>query len=169
MGGGGRGTRAPPLSPSPSLLSASGRRSMATGRRLQRPSRPRAARAHSGRIDRGNLRSITKLAPPLLPGPRCPATAARRSPIGRRQARLPGFAWSVGQLRRGVAGGLAPGAGRCRFPSDLFWRGEGAAGGNRAREDGATQPVLEKFIDPFLISGTHSFLRWGRLKGRDGG
>lgn len=145
------------------------RRSMATGRRLQRPSRPRAARAHSSRIDRGNLRSITKLAPPLLPGPRCPATAARRSPIGRRQARLPGFAWSVGQLRRGVAGGLAPGAGRCRFPSDLFWRGEGAAGGNRAREDGATQPVLEKFIDPFLISGTHSFLRWGRLKGRDGG
>lgn len=115
------------------------RRSMATGRRLQHPSRPWTTRAHRSRIDRCNLCSITPWAPPRLPGPRCPATTARRTPIGPRQARLPGSAWSVGQRGRSVARGLAPGAGRCHLPSDLSRRGEGAAGGKEARENEATQ------------------------------
>ncbi|XP_049499138.1 one cut domain family member 3 [Panthera uncia] len=65
---------------------------MATGRRLQLPSRPRAAHARGRRIDRGRLSSLAAPAPPLLP-PRCPATAARRTPIGRRRAGVPGGAW----------------------------------------------------------------------------
>lgn len=170
MGGGGRGTRAPPLSPSPSLLSASGR-----GDRWPLGAGCSVPPGHGLRVrTAAGLIAAISAPSPSWPRPSSLALVARQPrldalPLAGGKPRLPGFAWSVGQLRRGVAGGLAPGAGRCRFPSDLFWRGEGAAGGNRAREDGATQPVLEKFIDPFLISGTHSFLRWGRLKGRDGG
>lgn len=155
-GSGWRGHSSPSLKPFSQLIKRLWpRRSMATGRRLQHPSRPRAAHARGRRIDRGNLRSITAPAPPLLPGPRCPATAARSAPIGRRQAGLPGGAWSVGQRCRGVAGGLAPGVGRCRLPSDLSWRGEGT------REDEATRPVLEKSL-------LTRFLSWGRMASRGG-
>lgn len=160
---GGRGHPSPSLKPFSELIKRLWPlRSMATGRRLQHPSRSRATHAHGSQIDRCNLLSITVRAAPLLPGPRCPATTALRTPIGPRQARLLGSAWSVGRRGSSVTRGLAPGAGRCRLPSDLSQCGEGAAGGKGAREDEATQWVLEKkFIDPFLISGTHDFLRWG--------
>lgn len=169
-GGGWRGHPGPSLKPFSELIKRLGpRRSMATGRRLQHPSRPRAAHARGRQIDRGRLGSLAAPAPPLLP-PRCPATAARRAPIGRQRAGLPGGAWSVGQRGRGVARGLAAGAGRCRLPSDLSRRAEGAAGGKGAGEDGAARAASEKkFIDPFLISGPHGFPRWGRRRGPGGG
>lgn len=160
----------PPLKPFSELIKSLGPlRSMATGRRLQHPSRPRAAHAHGCRIDRGRLGSIARRpAPP--PGPRCPATAARRAPIGRQRAGLPGCAWSVGQRGRGVAEGLAPGEGRCRLPSDLSRRGEGDAGGKGAWGGWSNPARLgKKFIDPCLISGTHGFLRWGRLNSQGRG
>lgn len=145
------------------------RRSMATGRLRQHPNRPRAAHARGRRIDRGNLRSITVPAPPLLPGPRCPATAARSAPIGRRRAGLLGgvVSWSA-RPRRGPPGAwlraLVDAASHLTFPG--AGRGLRVERGLRRMEQPAG--LGKKFIDPFLISGTHGFLRWGRLNGWGG-
>lgn len=135
---GGEGTRAPPLSPFPSLLSSSGRGdrwplgaccSIPTGRGLR-------MRAGAGLI------AAISAPSPCRPRPSSPARVARQPQLGAPPLAggEPDFwaAWSVGQRGRGVAGGLAPGSGRCRLPSDLSLRREGAVGGKGAQEDGAT-------------------------------
>lgn len=166
-GGGWRGHPGPSLKPFSELIKRLGpRRSMATGRRLQAPSRPRAAHARGRPIDRGRPGSLAAPAPPLLP--RCPATAARRAPIGRRRAGLPGGAWSVGQRGRGVARGPAAGAGRCRLPSDLSRRAEGAAGGKGAGEDAAARPPRkESLLTRFLSRGRTASRGGGEAGGED--
>nr|CAI9688808.1 unnamed protein product [Rangifer tarandus platyrhynchus] len=123
------------------------RRSMATGRRLQYPSRPRAAHARGCRIDRDSLGSIA-----LRPRPSS-ARVARQPRIGELPLAggAPGSRATRGQLVS-VAGGLAPGAGRCRLPSDLSRLGEGDAGGKGAKGGWSNRPVLEKSLLTRVLS-----------------
>lgn len=123
-------TEGEPAAPSPqpfsSLLSASGR-AIDGHRAPAAASLPAAGlRVRAGaRIDRPRSNILRRPAPPLLP-PRCPATAARRVPIGRRRPCSPGArgqsvsaaaAWPGARLRARVdaASHLTfPGAGRGR-------------------------------------------------------
>ena len=164
-GGGGGWRGAPPLKPFSELIKRLGpRRSMATGRRLQYPSRQRAAHARGCWIDRDSLGSIA-LRPrpssrPPLPGNR--GSARSHWPAARGGSRA-----ARGQLVS-VAGGLAPGAGRCRLPSDLSRLGEGDAGGKGAkggpRNPGASlSGGAELLCEVGVLSGEQPPGQWVRL------
>lgn len=102
-----------PLNPFPSLLSASGRGDrwpLGAGCSIP-PGRGPRMRTGAGLIATASDPSLSGPAPP--PGARCRATAARRAPIGRRRAGVPGSAWSVGQRGRG------PGSGRGSMPPPI--------------------------------------------------
>lgn len=167
-GGGWRGHRAPPLSPSPSLLSASGRGDrwpLGAGCSFP-PGRGPRMRAGAGLI-----------AAASPPSPRRPRPSSRRVA---RQPRLgalplaggaPGSRAARGQLVSAAA--AWPGAWlRARVDAASRLTFPGARRGLRAgRGPGSLeQPARlgKKFIDPFLISGTHGLRRWGRLRGRGG-
>lgn len=142
---------------------------MATGRRLQPPSRPRTARAHRSPIDRCNLRTIT-----ARPRPSSPARVARQPPLGALPLARgePGSRAARGQLVSAAA--AWPGAwlrARVDATSHLTFPGAGRELG-AGRRPGRVKQLSwswRKFIDPFLISGSQGFLRWGPPNGGVGG
>lgn len=134
-----------PLKPFSELIKRLGpRRSMATGRRLQHPSRQQAAHARGCGIDRGRLGSIER-----RPRPSSPARVARQprlsalplaggapdSRAARGQLVSAAAAWPGAWLRARVDA-----ASHLTFPGARrgLWAGRGPG------EDGATRPSWKK-------------------------